>query len=84
MQVLSRYENLKNPPPNVIASEKHCSTCVFRLNKEMKSMPSSTQTGGSTEADAGVFKHEKKRINRYKFTTTGYQLMLMVSMLVLK
>jgi len=33
---LSSYEKLKIPPPNVIPSEKHCSTRAIRLNKEMK------------------------------------------------
>jgi len=56
---LSSYEKLKNPPPNVIASEKHCSTCAIILNKEMKSIPNAAQNRRSTERDAGVLKHEK-------------------------
>jgi len=60
--VLCSYEKLKNPHPNVIPSEKHCSTCAIRLNEEMKDMPSTAQTGGSTEQDVGVLKHEKEEL----------------------
>jgi len=62
LQVLCSYEKLKNLPPNVIPSEKHCSTCAIRLNTKMKDMPSSAQTGGSTESNAGVLKHEKEEL----------------------
>jgi len=60
--VLPSYEKLKNPPPHVIPSEKHCRTCAIRLNKEMKDMPSAAQTGGSTEPNGGVLKHEKQEL----------------------
>jgi len=60
--VLCSYEKLKNPYPNVIPSEKHCSACAIRLNKEMKDMPSAAQTGGSTEPNGGVLKHEKEEL----------------------
>ena len=62
MWVLCSNEKLKNPPPNVIPSEKHRSTCAIRLNKEMKDMPSAAQTGRSTEPNGGVLKHEKKEL----------------------
>ena len=62
MWVLCSYEKLKNPPLNVIPSEIHCSTCAIRLNKEMKDMPSAAQTGGSTEPNGGVLKHEKEEL----------------------
>ena len=62
MWVLCSYDKLKNPPPNVIPSEKHCSTWAIRLNKEIKDTPSAAQTGGSTEPNGGVLKHEKEEL----------------------
>jgi len=62
LQVLCSHEKLKNLPPNVIPRKKHCSTFAIRLNKEMKDMPSSAQTGGSTVSNAGVLKHEKEEL----------------------
>jgi len=47
---------------NEIPSKKHCSTCAIRLNKKMKAMPSFAQTGGSTESNASVLKHEKEEL----------------------
>jgi len=61
LQILCRYENLKNPFPNIIASEKHCSTCAIRQNTEMKSMPNTAQTR-STEQDASVLMREKEEL----------------------
>jgi len=60
--VLCSYEKLKNLPPNVIPSEKHYNTCAIRLNKEMKDMLSAAPTGGSTEPNGGVLKHEKEEL----------------------
>jgi len=53
LQVLSpsSYEKLKNPPPNVIPSEKHCSTCAIKLNKEIKGMPNAAQTRSAEPLD---------------------------------
>ena len=61
MQVICNYEKLQKPPPNLIPSEKHCSTCVIRQNKEMRSMSNTAQTR-SAEQDAGVLKHEKEEL----------------------
>jgi len=63
LQVLCSYEKLKNPPPNLIPSEKHRSTCVIRQNKEMKTeeLPNTAQTK-SAQQDAGVLKHENKEL----------------------
>jgi len=46
----------------IIPSEKHCSTCVIRLNKEIKDMPNAAQTGRSTKPNAAVQKHEKEEL----------------------
>jgi len=61
LQVLCSYEKLQKPPLNVIPSEKHCSTCAIRQNKEMKNLPNTAQTR-SAEQDAGVLKHEKEEL----------------------
>ena len=41
---------------------KNTAACAVRLNKEMKDMPSASQTGGSTEPNGGVLKHEKEEL----------------------
>jgi len=41
--------------------KKHCSACVVRLNKEMKSIPNTAQTR-STKPHAVVLKHENKKL----------------------